>query len=248
MRRFALLPFLFLLLASAPAFSLSNAPYLSPGEVDLTHILPPPPALNSPAERRDLDYLLTVQSARTPTALMRAEADGAVSIYRFADVLGPDFAKDKLPVFDAFITKAIGEEGVPLNAAKNFWHRPRPFEREPALNPPADLKDGVANPHPPGAPGPVTYSFAYPSGHATFGALMAILLADMVPEKRADLFARGWEYGENRVVGGVHFQTDVDSGRIDAAVIAAALMRNAAFRADFADAKTELRRVVNLPR
>jgi acid phosphatase (class A) len=248
MRRHALLSLAFLVLAAGPALALSAAPYLKPGDVDLMHLLPPPPALNSADERRDLDYLLTVQRARTPAALMRAESDGAVTIYRFADGLGSDFTQDKLPAFDAFIVKVMGEEAGPLNMAKNFWHRPRPFEREAALAPPEDLKQGVANLQPPGAQGPVTYIFSYPSGHATFGALMAILLADMVPEKRTELFARGWEYGENRVVGGVHYQTDVDAGRIDAAVIAAALMRDAVFRADFAEAKSELRWVLNLPR
>ena len=68
------------------------------------------------------------------------------------------------------------------------------------------------------------------------------------PEKRAELFARGWEYGENRVVGGVHFQTDVDAGRIDAAVIAAAFMRHPDFRNDFSAAKSELRDRLKLPR
>ena len=59
-----------------------------------------------------------------------------------------------------------------------------------------------------GVPGPATgggapvrmpvltesaYSFSYPSGHTTFGALSAILLAQMVPEKHVELFERGWE-------------------------------------------------------
>jgi hypothetical protein len=39
----------------------------------------------------------------------------------------------------------------------------------------------------------------YPSGHGTFGAEVAILLSMMVPEKRSELFARGWQYGEQRI-------------------------------------------------
>jgi acid phosphatase (class A) len=247
MRRLALLPLLFFLFSS-PALSLSNTPYLAPGEVDIIPLLPPPPALNSPAERRDLDYMLTVQNARTRAALARAEADAQVSIYRFADVLGPDFSKESLPVLDAFFVKVIREMAGPVNQGKDHWRRPRPFLRDAALMPPEDMKEGTANPRPAGSTGPVTYSFSYPSGHSSFGALVAILLAEMVPEKRAELFARGWEYGENRVVGGVHFQTDVDAGRIDAAVIAAAFMRHPDFRNDFSAAKSELRDRLKLPR
>ena len=51
--------------------------------------------------------------------------------------------------------------------------------------------------------------------------MTAILLANMVPEKRGELFARGWDYGWSRVVGGVHFPTDIESGRIEATAMAA---------------------------
>ena len=49
--------------------------------------------------------------------------------------------------------------------------------------------------------------------------MTAILLAAMVPEKRAEIFARGWEYGENRLVAGVHFPSDIESGRIAATAV-----------------------------
>src|SRR2546423_173969 len=77
----------------------------------------------------------------------------------------------------------------------------------------------ILAPHGPGSPclsdgRTPAFSYSYPSGHARYGAVTAILLANMVPEKRRELFARGWDYGESRVVGGVHFPTDVESGRI----------------------------------
>ena len=43
---------------------------------------------------------------------------------------------------------------------------------------------------------------------------MAILLAQMVPEHRAALFARGWGYGEARVISGVHFPTVGEGGHV----------------------------------
>jgi acid phosphatase (class A) len=68
----------------------------------------------------------------------------------------------------------------------------------------------------------------------------------MVPEKRAELFARGWEFGQNRVVGGVHYPTDVEAGRIDATVLVYAMMQNPQYKSDFAAAKTELRTALGL--
>ena len=71
--------------------------------------------------------------------------------------------------------------------------------------------------------------------------MSAILLAQIVPEKRDALFARGREYGENRVIDGVHYPSDIEAGRIDGTLVAAALMANPEFQKAFAEAKVEVR-------
>jgi hypothetical protein len=43
------------------------------------------------------------------------------------------------------------------------------------------------------------------------------------------MFVRAREYGQNRILAGVHYPTDIEGGRIGATVTAAALMQNAAF-------------------
>lgn len=87
---------------------------------------------------------------------------------------------------------------------------------------------------------------SYPSGHATAGTVMAILLANMVPEKRTEIFARGWKFALNRVIGGVHYHSDIEAGRVSGTVIAAALMRDKKFMAEFGKANEELRSVLGL--
>ncbi len=47
---------------------------------------------------------------------------------------------------------------------------------------------------------PPTYS--YPSGHSSWALVCGIVLADMIPERRAQIFARADEYAHNRNVGG----------------------------------------------
>jgi acid phosphatase (class A) len=88
---------------------------------------------------------------------------------------------------------------------------------------------------------------SYPSGHSTFGTVCAILLADMVPEKRAELFARGLDYAHSRMVVGAHFPTDLEGGRLTGTVAAELLMRNPRFQHDFAMQRASLRAALNLP-
>ncbi len=90
------------------------------------------------------------------------------------------------------------------------------------------------------------FSPSYPSGHATVGAMNAILLARMIPERRAALFARGWAYGDARVISGVHFPSDVEAGRILGTVLVGLLDQDPRFRADQDASRHELREALGL--
>ncbi len=87
---------------------------------------------------------------------------------------------------------------------------------------------------------------SYPSGHATTGYVYAIILSMMLPEKAQALYDRAAIYGRNRVVAGVHFPTDVEAGKISAAVIVNMLIQQPLFMRDFERAKKELRQVLEL--
>ena len=260
-RPFLPIPMLLLVLGATPAAALSNLPYLAPGTFDVIHLLPPPPASDSSAQRQDVDGVLRAQRTSTPDRVQLAEEDARIGLIRFADVLGPDFVPDKMPTVAAFFGKVSHDAGGPLTLAKDCWERPRPFLADSRIHPPGQMQQETANrpgaqstvvaPHDatspclPQEPLPA-YSYSYPSGHSTFGAMTAILLANMVPEKRAALFARGWQFGESRVIGGVHFPTDVESGRIEATAMVALMMQNPEFRTDFASARAELRKKLGL--
>jgi acid phosphatase (class A) len=258
LRKLFLVPALWLI-AATPALSLSNEPYLKADMQEIIRLLGPPPAPGSAEQQRDIDAVLNAQKARTPQSTKRAEEDAKVDLFAFADVLGPKFAADSLPTTVAFFRKVNAERGRVVNVLKDCWERPRPFVANADVHPPGTMeKDnatvpGTKNvaPHDaasscrPLEPVPA-YSYSYPSGHSTYGALTAILLANMVPEKRSELFARGWEYGRNRVVGGVHYPTDVEAGRIEATVLVSLMMQNPAFNSDFASSKAELRRALGL--
>jgi acid phosphatase (class A) len=75
---------------------------------------------------------------------------------------------------------------------------------------------------------------------------MGVVLSNMVPEKRNEIMARAWAYGENRIIGGIHFRADVEAGRIAGTVIAARIMEQPDFQVEYAAAKAELRKVLGL--
>ena len=58
--------------------------------------------------------------------------------------------------------------------------------------------------------------------------------------------ARAWEYGHNRLVGGIHFASDIEMGRIAGAVIAQTISTHPDFKTEFEAAKTELRGALGL--
>jgi acid phosphatase (class A) len=88
---------------------------------------------------------------------------------------------------------------------------------------------------------------SYPSGHATFAYVTAILLADMVPEKAAAIFNRAAILAHSRVVAGVHYPTDVEAGRISGSVIDNVLLHEPRFMVDFGKAREEVRHALGLP-
>jgi acid phosphatase (class A) len=233
-----------------------DRPYSTPVIFDATRLLAPPP-VDAAAQARDIEAVRSAQRLRTPEQAMQAEASSSVDVFLFASVLGPRFTAERLPLTAAFFSRAYRGALPALQAAKDCWNRERPFVVDPGLAP---LERSFASTRLRSAPAPVQaaslppadspctapdgarlYSPSYPSGHATVGAMMAILLARMVPEKREKLFALGWGYGEARVVSGVHFPSDVEAGRILGTVLVQLMQEDGRFRADLRSARAELR-------
>jgi acid phosphatase (class A) len=210
----------------APAFAkLHQNKSVSNPIVDLTLLLAPPPAQDSEQTKNELIEIHHYQDTRTPDQVAYAQADAEKNVFRFADVMGDKFAAENLPLTAALFEKALKATKDTVGPAKDFFNRPRPFLYDKTVNP------CLAKEMEP----------SYPSNHATSGTVMGILLANMVPEKKAEIFKRSWAYAQNRVIGGVHYRSDIEAGRISGTVIAALLLKDQNFIKDFAAAKAELR-------
>jgi acid phosphatase (class A) len=216
--------FLVLVALSPLASALSGAePYPLAQRIDLASLLPPPPAAGSDADRTDLAAVLALQQSRSEAQLALAKADAEASVFRFADAVGKDFDAKRLPSTALLFDRLTRSIGAVVGPAKDHWNRPRPF-----------LASGDV--HPTSRPDGSTY----PSGHAVLARLYAIVLADLLPQKRREIFARGDRFAQGRLVNGVHYPTDVEAGLIAATVIAAELRQQQAFRDDLARAREEL--------
>jgi acid phosphatase (class A) len=206
--------------------------FLNPGQVDLTKILPAPPKPASKAQRKDMAISLAWQVRRTPAMEALAKADSDRSVFRFGVIFGDSFAKDRLPVAARFFDEVAGDERIVGAAAKTYWNRPRPFVTSSRIHPCVEQ--------------PPTNS--YPSNHATIGMLYARILARMLPEQRLRILARAQQYAQDRVICGVHYESDVEAGKRAGAIEASAMFPNATFKREFAEAKAEIRAVLPPPR
>jgi acid phosphatase (class A) len=216
---------------AGPAFAFDPS-YVSDRQVELGKLLPPPPLAESARQKRDLQEVLHLQEIRTAEQADQAIKDNDTSLGEIeGSVLGDALTDARTPKLFALYSRMKADEGAIVEAAKALWNRPRPFVASTQVN----------------AIGAKPSNASYPSGHSTIGWLTAIMLADMVPEKSTELYARAREFGRNRVMAGVHFPSDIEAGRYSASAIATALMQSSQFRSDFEGARMELRHALGLP-
>jgi len=221
---------LFCLLA---VLELSDRPYLATADIDFSNLLPPPME-GSAAEENEIEVVLDMQKALTPRRLARIRADTTVSVFRFAEgIFGARFAEEQFPLTRAFFDRVTQATARSINPVKEKYRRPRPFQVRADVVTPPEIAAEALTP-------------AYPSAHATFGAEAALLLSRMVPEKEAELFARGWEYGKQRIASGVAYPSDWEAGQVLTSMMVKRMMKQWAFREDFDAARVEIRRGLGL--
>ncbi len=201
---------------------------LSAADLDPLTLLPPPPADRSPAQAAELQRLRQIQATRTADRLRRAaDDDGHEDISAFAPVLGPRFDLAKMPATRAVAEIVQNDGSVAASMAKTAFHRHRPWMFDPALTgcPRGKKVD------------PLT---SYPSGHATFGFSMAVVLADLAPAHAQAFLTRASDFGYSRLVCELHYPSDVAAGQTLGTAVGVMLIHAPAMRAKIAAAKAEL--------
>jgi acid phosphatase (class A) len=213
--------------AAAPAQAASWH-FVQTDKIDYARILPPPPAPGSLAAEADMMAVLQAQALRTYADESWARRVAIGDLFDYADVLGPWFSRANLPVTAALLENVDDDLGPGVDVSKATFARPRPFVVDARVHP------CVGRPKAGGR-----FQGSYPSGHTMQFFVEAAVLARIFPDKREALFDLAGRMAWGRVIGGVHFPTDLVAGKLAAAAIVAELDKSPAYQADLAQAQAE---------
>ena len=242
----------------------SGALPITRDQLDLTQLLPPPPAPGSAAQSHDVELVAERQKTRSAAEVQRVEDDANVTIFRFADVLGPKFTQGNLPLVTGFFAKVGADTGALVTVAKDCWERPRPFVVDADIHPPGNLVQSTANrPRHRSAGRSCRCLVALPAEAGGAGRLQLFLSQRALHLWGADGDSAGrhgagkaprivckglgiWRQS-HRGGGAFHHRCRSRAHRCTTAM-AAVMMQHPGFKTDLAAARSELRRVLGLPR
>ena len=166
-------------------------PFFEISESELNAI-PQPGENDSIQTRKELDTLLVLQGNRTQNQIDRAKNQRP-----FCNFEMPGFEFGVYPKIDAIIQRAFVDLNYHVYLAKIHFDRVRPSFLE------EKVKTALPNPpHP-----------AYPSGHATNSRMLALLLAEFFPERRAQFIEYSNDVARHREIVGVHYKSDSSAGQ-----------------------------------
>jgi acid phosphatase (class A) len=207
--------------------------YLTPKQLpNSLALLPPPPDASSPQAAADMDTYRSTRALRnTPRwalAAKDAELKFPAAASTFSCTLGIPISQEGTPNLNMLLRRTLLDAGLATYAAKDKYNRQRPFvasgdETCTPAEQPALAKDG-----------------SYPSGHTSIGWAWALVLVQAAPQNMDGLLQRGYAFGQSRVICGVHWQSDVDAGRVIGAATVARLQSDETFRAQVALARDEI--------
>jgi acid phosphatase (class A) len=192
-----------------------------------------PPAAGSEAMARDerLSAAGVALYGSERFKLSAADADlgpGGVPA-AFSCTAGVTISDANTPAIMHLLRRADADFGTSTSGVKALYNRPRPFtvNNKPTCTP--DSEEALR------------HNGSYPSGHSAIGYGSGLLLAAVFPDKAAALTRRGVEFGESRRVCNVHWESDIEAGRIFAAATFARLQSDPTFREDLTKAQAEAR-------
>lgn len=215
----------------------AQKPLLTPQQMpNAVRFLPPPPAKGSAAFAYDQEQYQwgkaqRQDSVRRAIAIRDADWSMATICREFSEPFGMELSEERTPAIYAMLyTALITNDGIG-RIPKEHYRRMRPYVyyEESTLVPEHEES--------------LRHNGSYPSGHTIEGWGAALLLSELNPDRADTLLARGYMYGQSRVVAGYHWQSDVQAGMVAASAGIARLHADKRFRQMMAKARKEYRRL-----
>ena len=226
-----------ILIALMPLIGWAQKPLLDSTQMpDAVRFLPPPPDTASAAFQYDqAQYRWGKEQRNDSTRLAIAVGDAIWSIDNickiYSGVLGFAISEQNAPAIYRMLTLGLLSTDQAGKLPKSHYMRTRPyvFYNEPTIYP-GDEKWLRTN-------------GSYPSGHTILGWSAALLLTEVAPDHADTILARGYMYGQSRVIAGYHWQSDVDAARLVASAAVARLHADKRFLKLMKKARREYKRL-----
>ena len=202
--------------------------YLAPeARPDLTTVLAAPPEAGSPHDRANAEIFRQTRALEGSPRWALATHDVTGSMYdHFAEALGLRLTEDEAPVLTALLHRSGNDRSV-VGDAKTHWGTKRPYIGTDLPICEAKSDHLAGNPD-------------YPSGHSAHGMHVAMVLAELAPQRADILYARGREFAESRYICGSHSYSASEAGILSGMVIYGAEQRSETFRRDMEAARAEV--------
>ncbi|MFN4183530.1 MAG: acid phosphatase [Hyphomonas sp.] len=199
---------------------------------DSAAILPPPPQPGSAREDADREVYAATRAFRNSDRWTLAQADNELKFpaaaQSFSCVLGVEISAETTPHLNTILRRALADAGRSTYSAKELYQRTRPFALLAEESCVPEAEEMLAN------------DGSYPSGHSALGWTWGLILASLAPDRADALVQRGYEFGQSRVVCGLHWQSDVDAGRVMGAATFALLQADPVYRKQVELARIEI--------
>ena len=216
-------------------------PYLTVEQIpDAVMFLPPPPEEGTPQFAYDEAQYQWGKTQRIGARGVRAIREETTNVdsmaAMFSGAFGRKLSRETTPKTMRLLDRSIRTFRLGATRPKATYMRLRPyvFYREGTLIPRSEE----------GSRG----SGSYPSGHTVRGWGLALVLAELNPERQDTLLKAGYEWGQSRVIAGYHWQSDVDASKLLSSATFARLQASPEYMEDFAAAQEELKALAEADR
>lgn len=201
------------------------------------------PANSSDQVRKELDYMLELQSKRSSEQIMRVEFLGNIGywpsvnlipshqsyeqnlkdlFFEGRELMGENINAKNFPKVSKLLQGVMQDMRVMEFTIKYKLFRPRPYHLESKLEPLTKIN-----------------SPSFVSGHTLWAFVQAFTWSEVIPEKQKEFIALAEEIRRSREIMGIHYPSDNEASRQVAFKMLQYYFKNETFRKDLKEAIDE---------